>query len=212
MSRDRVSRRHVLKGGSALASTALLRLGMPSLFAAAQAACSARDEGASFQTLNAAEALEFEAIAARIIPTTDTPGAREAGVIHFFDRLLGAQLADMLPPLRGGLADLQTALGAAAPFSSLSEAEQDARLAEHDRTPFFEMIRTLTLFGFFAMSRYGGNRDNLGWKLIGFQGHGATQPPFGYYDARYRGLDEREASALGSDIHHSSSEAGHHGV
>ena len=34
------------------------------------------------------EAVEVEAIAARIIPTDDTPGAREAGVIYFIDRSL----------------------------------------------------------------------------------------------------------------------------
>mgnify|MGYP001398258310 CR=1 FL=1 len=42
-----------------------------------------------------------------------------------------------------------------------------------------------TLMGFFAMSSYGGNKDNIAWDLIGFEGHGAAQPPFGYYDAEY---------------------------
>ena len=27
----------------------------------------------------------------------------------------------------------------------------------------------MTIFGFFAMSRYGGNRDEIGWKLLGFE-------------------------------------------
>ena len=31
--------------------------------------------------------------------------------------------------------------------------------------------------------RYGGNRDRVGWKLIGFEDRMAYQPPFGYYDA-----------------------------
>jgi hypothetical protein len=34
------------------------------------------------------------------------------------------------------------------------------------------------------MSRYGGNREQVGWSLIGFEGHhGAWTYPFGYYDA-----------------------------
>jgi len=46
--------------------------------------------------------------------------------------------------------------------------------------------RNLTMFGFFAMSRHGGNRDHVSWKLIGYEGHhGAWAPPFGYYDAHY---------------------------
>jgi hypothetical protein len=44
----------------------------------------------------------------------------------------------------------------------------------------------MTIFGFFAMEKYGGNRGHVGWDLIGFEGHhGAWQYPFGYYDAAY---------------------------
>ena len=35
------------------------------------------------------------------------------------------------------------------------------------------------------MSRYGGNRNGVGWALVGFDGHGAATAPFGYYDAAY---------------------------
>jgi hypothetical protein len=36
------------------------------------------------------------------------------------------------------------------------------------------------------MSSYGGNKDNVGWKLLGLDGlHHGYQPPFGYYDAEY---------------------------
>ena len=46
----------------------------------------------------------------------------------------------------------------------------------------------MTVFGFFAMEKYGGNRDQVGWDLIGFEGdHGPWQYPFGYYDAQVRG-------------------------
>jgi gluconate 2-dehydrogenase gamma chain len=37
-----------------------------------------------------AQASEVEAMAAQIIPTDDTPGAREAHVIYFIDRALSA--------------------------------------------------------------------------------------------------------------------------
>ena len=49
---------------------------------------------------------------------------------------------------------------------------------------FFELLRTHTLYGFLGNPSYGGNRDRIGWKLIGFENHMAYQPPFGYYDAQ----------------------------
>jgi hypothetical protein len=44
----------------------------------------------------------------------------------------------------------------------------------------------LTIMGVFCLSKYGGNRDNVGWKLVGLDGPpGAWTYPFGYYDAEY---------------------------
>lgn len=167
----------------------MLKLGMPAIMAAAAGACSARDEGAALVTLTAAEARELDAVSARILPTTDTPGAREAGVVYFMDNVLGDQLAGMLEPLRSAMRSFQAGIApvhpGAAVFSDLDEYDQDAYLGENDDGPFFEMVWNLTLIGFFAMSSYGGNRDGVGWKLIGFEGHGYWQPPFGYYDAEY---------------------------
>jgi len=189
MSSDSLSRRHFMQGSGALAGSSLLRLSLPAALAAAQAACSARDEGATFATLTAVEAVELEAIAARILPTTSTPGAREAGVIYFMDNVLGAQLADMLPGVRGMLAGFQAGIAnrfaGTVQFSDLSEADQDTWIGENETTQFFSTAKALTLMGFFAMSSYGGNKDNIAWDLIGFEGHGVAQPPFGYYDAEY---------------------------
>ena len=56
---------------------------------AATDAARAAAEGAPFQTLTDREAADFEAFAAQIFPTDDTPGATEAGVVHFVDQALG---------------------------------------------------------------------------------------------------------------------------
>jgi hypothetical protein len=56
-----------------------------------------------------------------------------------------------------------------------------------DRTPFFDQARLLTLCGMFSSPSYGGNRDGLGWKLIGFEDRHVFEPPFGYYDRGYSG-------------------------
>lgn len=189
MSEGTVTRRRFIGGTGAAAGGAMARLSWPAVLAAAQAACTARDEGAEFRTLTAAEAREIEAFSARILPTTDTPGAREAGVVYFFDNVLGDQMAGMLDGIRGTLPAFQAGIGERFPgaevLSDLDAADQDAWIAQNEDAPFFGMARTLTLIGFFAMSKYGGNRDNIAWKLIDFDGHGAARPPFGYYDAEY---------------------------
>lgn len=163
---------------------------MPALVAVSQAACSARDEGAAFEIITDAEAREFLAIASRIFPTTDTPGAREAGVIWFFDKTYGSIYADDLAGDRDMLADFQAGVAGAFPgaklFSDLDESGQDSYLTSHQDSEFFESMRFKTLAGVFSMNTWGGNRNGVGWKLVGMDGppH-AWSPPFGYYDAEY---------------------------
>jgi choline dehydrogenase-like flavoprotein len=63
------------------------------------------------------------------------------------------------------------------------ESAQDDFLRSQDQGDFFAMAREMTIFGFFAMSSYGGNKDHVGWDLIDFEGHhGAWTYPFGHYD------------------------------
>ena len=61
----------------------------------------------SFETLDAESAEEIEAIAAQIIPSTDDPGAREAGVIYFIDRALSTFARDEREAYRKGMAEIQ---------------------------------------------------------------------------------------------------------
>jgi gluconate 2-dehydrogenase gamma chain len=178
-----ISRRRFLSSTGALTSASLLRIGTPSLMAIAQAACTAKQETAPFSVLSSADAADLEAISARILPTTDTPGASEAGVIYFLDRALGDELAPMLPSMLSSLAELNAGSGR---FSGLTAAEQDKLLTSIEDGKFFDDMWRFTIFGFFAMSSYGGNKDNIAWDLIGFEGdHGAWEYPFGHYDAEY---------------------------
>jgi gluconate 2-dehydrogenase gamma chain len=190
MSAEALTRRLFLQGSGTFAGSALLRAGVPAFVAAAQAACGARDDKATFENLSNAEAREIVAIAARILPTTDTPGATEAGAVYFFDKALGTFLADSAESTRGMLAEFQAGIAERYPgaevFSDLDEADQDEYLASVEKTPFFGGFRFLTIAGVFGMAMHGGNRDNIGWKLIGMDGppH-AWAPPYGYYDAEY---------------------------
>lgn len=188
MDSEGFTRRSFVAGSGAVAGSALARSSVAGLLAVGQTACTARDEGAPFTLLSGAEARELEAIAARILPTTDTPGAREAGVVYFMDRAFASFMEPTLPMVREGLASFARQVpidypGARA-FSDLDAADQDAFLATQEGGQFFEFVRFLTLAGFFAMSSYGGNRDHVGWKLLGMDpAQHAHQYPFGWYDA-----------------------------
>ena len=164
----------------------MLGISLPQFLSACREAADSRLAGQSFKTLSVDEAVEVDAIAACIVPTTDTPGAREAGSIYFIDTVLSGSRPDLLEPIRFGLADLRSrAASASKPagkFSDLDEETQIAVLTQVEDTDFFYRIRLLTLAGMLADPSYGGNRDRIGWDLIGFDGHFGTQPPFGWYD------------------------------
>jgi len=171
-----------------MGSAAYLRLLGPALIAITESACTAKQQSSVFKVLSEQEALDLMAIAARIIPTTDTPGATEAGVIYFFDNAFATEMADMLKDARQGLESFNRELQGAHPgsgqFGGLGEDEQDAFLKTQESTQFFGLAWTMTMFGFFSMEQYGGNKNHIGWDLIGFEGnHGAWQYPFGHYDA-----------------------------
>lgn len=186
MSKNNTSRRSFLQQGVALSGGSWLRFSAPGVAALAQAACSAKEESRAFSNLSAAEAIEFEAIAARILPTTATPGAREAGVIWFFDQTFGTINADKSQIAREGLAEFQAAIKSGSLFSELDDAAQDEHLATQDQSPFFNMIRFMTLCGFFGMSKYGGNKGNTGWQVLEVDpDQHVFESPFGYYDAEY---------------------------
>jgi gluconate 2-dehydrogenase gamma chain len=45
-----------------------------------------------------------------------------------------------------------------------------AALGEFDGKQFFEALLQITMEGFFADPIYGGNRDKVGWKMVGYPG------------------------------------------
>jgi hypothetical protein len=50
-------------------------------------------------------------------------------------------------------------------------------------------MRQFTVIAMFSDPKYGGNRNGLGWQLIGFQDQHVFSPPFGYYDRDYPGFE-----------------------
>jgi len=124
----------------------------------------------------------FEAIAMRIFPSDDgTPGAKEAGVIGFIERVMAGPYTPWRQDLIGGLADLDKRAGGT--FASQTAERQDALLREVEKSTFFGYMRYLTIAGVFADPSWGGNREKAGWKLLGYDDRAIWQPPFGFYDA-----------------------------
>lgn len=163
-------------------------MSLPAMLASSLAACDARARGQAFRVLTPGEALALEAIAAQIIPTGETPGAAEAGVIYFIDTVLAEDPSGAPQSIRDSLAELQADISttfAAPSFAALESGQQIEVLKGIEDTAFFQTIRLLTIGGMFSNPAYGGNHDHSGWKLIGFEGPRAWQPPFGYYDADY---------------------------
>jgi gluconate 2-dehydrogenase gamma chain len=149
----------------------------------------------AYTLLAPADAADVEALTSQIVPSDETPGAREAGVTYFIDRALSSFFAHWRESFMRGLGEFQVACRAqstgAASFATLSSERQTEFLRTVDRTPFFDQARLLTLCGMFSSPKYGGNRDGLGWKLIGFEDQHVFEPPFGYYD---RGYSDRGGS------------------
>jgi gluconate 2-dehydrogenase gamma chain len=188
-----LSRRAFLRQTGIAARNSLIVLSLPAIMSSSAAASEAMLENSAFKILGSEEAREFAAIAARIIPTDETPGATEAGVIYFIDNVLGTSRIEALEPMREGLAVLQAAAQSTygnASFSALTPEQQNALLVSIEETEFFGTMRYMTIAGMFSLPEYGGNRDYAGWKLIGFEHKHVWSPPFGFYDADYMARGE----------------------
>jgi gluconate 2-dehydrogenase gamma chain len=148
---------------------------------------SAQAGDGKLQYLDPQAAAEIEALAAQIIPSEDGPGAKEAGVVYFIDRALASFDQDQREIYRSGLAAYMTGLaagrsGLATDRTGLAIEHATGSIAAIEHTEFFQALRRHVVMGFLASPAWGGNRDKVGWKLIGFEDAGAFQPPFGYYD------------------------------
>jgi gluconate 2-dehydrogenase gamma chain len=185
------SRRYFLLNSlSSLSATWVAAAHWPAALAAAQHAHNSAQSATplKFEFFTPEMAAEVDAIVARIIPTDETPGAREAGVIYFIDRALTTFATDLRKVYVEGMAQVQTRVLAMFPgvekFSLATGEQQDEVLgsledkaASTDRPfaprpsvpNFFETLRE------HAIAVLGREREH------------AFQPPFGDYDKDYPG-------------------------
>lgn len=193
------TRRSFLQLTGSAAGGAWLSMHLPAIEAASLYAREAvRAGGQAFQTLEGGEAKTLAAIAARFFPTDDSPGATEAGVVYFMDRSLGSFFGWMRAPIRDALVALSERViqdyPEAEDFADLDAAQQDELMAwlEAEQGQPFLLLQILTACGMFGEPAHGGNRNGVGWDLIGFESANAWDPPFGYYDRQYRETGETD--------------------
>jgi len=204
------NRRRFLAAGAQGLSAAWIAAHWPAVLSAAKHAHNAAQSSPpqKFEFFTPDEAKEIGAISSRIIPSDETPGAREAGVVYFIDRGLATFAAEDQKAYREGLPEFQARVAemfpGASKFSALTPAQQDEVLHTFDEQDssstrrlsarpgaknLFETVRQHTITGFLIDPDYGANQDGLGWKLIGRERQHMFQAPFGYYDKDYPGWE-----------------------
>jgi gluconate 2-dehydrogenase gamma chain len=133
---------------------------------------------------------EFKALQAacdRVIPKDADPGALDANVPEYIDRTLQEpELHKMKEDFLGGL-DALMRRGQRMfkkDFWAGTPEQQDDLLGIFRDSPsdsgeahFYDALIVLTLEGFLGDPSYGGNKDRVGWALVGF---GTSEPPVGY--------------------------------
>jgi len=116
--------------------------------------------------LNRRQAATAGAIAERILPKTDTPGAIDVGVPEYMDVMYGDYLTREEKSNFGkGLNDMNKRARKAHKkhFADLSDAQQDdlirelAKDTDEDTRAFYRKVRELTLVGYFTSKEVGIN-------------------------------------------------------
>ena len=174
-----LTRRELLAGATVYGGAAVLALHWPRTARAAA-------ENAGPLVLSPHEWRTVDAAAARIVPSDDgSPGAREAGCIHFIDKALANEEAASRPSYTTGLRGLDAVAKRrhGELFADVDAGKQDSILGAlqdgqaegwpddaEASADFFETLRTHTLIGFLADPKYGGNRGYVGWKHVGYPG------------------------------------------
>jgi hypothetical protein len=173
-----MDRRELIRAlGLGAATTALAGIDAERLFALGRRAHT-RAKVAEWHLFSSHQGEIATTVADLIIPTTDTPGAREAGVGPFMDFMVEQTFdSEELDRFLAGLdeMDSRSLQTAGTTFVEATEAQRIDVLAgmeaealkdsEGDSPPhFFDTIKSLTLFGYYTSEI--GMTEELGWRMI----------------------------------------------
>ena len=126
--------------------------------------------------LSVTEWATLTAVVERFFPkTAGTPGGAETGAHVYIDRTLSTVYKGQLSGYRTGLAAIEASVDGG--FSAADSGTQDATLRDIDdgkntevSTGFFNTLLGHTRQGMFCDPIHGGNREFMGWDLIGYPG------------------------------------------
>ncbi|MBL8292041.1 MAG: gluconate 2-dehydrogenase subunit 3 family protein [Bryobacterales bacterium] len=136
-------------------------------FLAAATLTTACTPASPYRSLSLAEARTLAALCDLIVPKDDFPSASQSGVVRFIDRQLARHFLPHRAAYRQGIRELDQLAGG--DFSSLPADRQQGLAEELDRgkSPFFTLVVTHTLQGYYASPRYGANKDFVAWQMLG---------------------------------------------
>jgi gluconate 2-dehydrogenase gamma chain len=132
--------------------------------------CTSGGQG-NWDFLSDSQARTLTAICDQIVPADGFPSASQAGVLTYIDKQLVRHFRRHQNAYREGLEQAEAisrtrfgrelaALTSPQQFEVVSALEQQAR-------PFFDLVRSHTLQGYYGSPRHGGNRDAVSWRMLG---------------------------------------------
>ncbi|UCF35590.1 MAG: gluconate 2-dehydrogenase subunit 3 family protein [Acidobacteriota bacterium] len=142
-----------------------------------------KDPSATGDGLSDTEKKLLGDICEQLIPTDEFPGARELNVVEFIDRMLTEAHPDWIVVYRSGLKSTELCSQElhGKRFSELEWDQQTQFLTKMQRGDlpwllwnglecgeFFGMVLSHTMHGYYSHPKWGGNRDKLAWKMIGY--------------------------------------------
>lgn len=129
-----------------------------------------------------AEGEALQAVCECLIPSDEYPGAAWAGAVKFIDLQLYGHYRKHRSAYRTGMAALDRVSQGkhGQPFATLDAARQVELLEAvekgqapatdwkaADQKKFFHLVLTHTMQSYYGDPRHGGNRDEIGYRMIG---------------------------------------------
>lgn len=138
-------------------------------------------QSSPYRFFTQSEALCVIALCEQIIPKDQSPGATDAGVIHYIDRQLAGVFQYDKETYRNGIKNLQDLCrkNTGKNFELLSPEEQiklmktmESNLIPEEEWPngkaadFFKLIVSHTMQGFYGSPIHGGNKDFMSFEML----------------------------------------------
>lgn len=160
------------------------------------------------KTFTQRELVTIKALMSRLIPADGKAGgAVEACAYIYLDRALGTYHARYVDTYRSGLQELDRLAQQeqSTGFAKLPPAKMDELITHMEKgelvsgkfpdggVAFFNLLRKHTLEGFLSDPMYGGNKDFVGWRVIGYNG---VQLIYSDATQQLNGRDDREQRSI----------------